>query len=431
MSAREIKVARDVRRKIFDRTTGRTRYFYNTDEGMVRACAYWLIMRPKDIQKLYISSQKRFKGFRVDGSTRIETLAKLVMVSSLGFRVRVDNLEGPLYIIDPPEDGMQKFWTNYIIAQDAIAKEGGPESIDNHKLVMWKHRTYFQAMSTLQLYAANFRTLTKGLEEVPDIPGWLLTGMENMRKGIETVSAQKAIQVAVGTCDKELEAEKRGYEEELRNRDKQIDALTQTVADMTRRDQMVAEELRRATPAGPPPLPPRDRPPTPPPRAPEAPKILARNISTGRAAVKQSVSDQKTDENASQRVQSKGARSASAFLVEVRRGINLKKPASPATTPKADKISHTLVDTLGAAMDARRAQIAQEGDDDDEEDWEYGGKRAGVEIGAMFYPLSSPRVRGGNRWRNKMNDVFTTLTKRGGFFKPIKPFCSLFLLRRG
>lgn len=416
MSAREIKAARDIRRKIFDRTTGRTRYFYNTDEGMVRACAYWLIMRPKDIHKLFTSSQKKFKGFRVDGSTRIETLTNLVMVSSLGFRVRVDNLEGPLYIIDPPEDGMQKFWTNYVIAQDAIAKEGGPEAIDNHKLVMWKHRTYFQAMSTLQLYAANFRTLTKGLEEVPDVPGWLLTGMENMRKGIESVSTQKAIQVAVGTCDKELEAEKRGYEEELRNRDKQIDTLTQTVADMTRRDQMVAEELRKATPAVPPPLPPRgERPPTLPPRepvvpvAPEAPKILARNISAGRAAVRKSVSDQKTDENASQRVQSKGARSAEAFLAEVRRGIELKKPASPATTTKADKISNTLVDTLGAAMAARRAVIAQDTPKPEEdEDWEYGGKRAGVEIGAMFYPLSSPRVRGENRWRNKMNDVFTT-----------------------
>lgn len=398
--------ARRTRLKIYARTTGKSRYFFNTEEGTVRACAYWMIMRPKDIRKLFASSGRRFKGFRVDGSTRTETLTKLMMVSSLGFRVRTDNLD----IVDPLEDGTGFFRTNYIIARDAIAREGGPEAIDTRKLVMWKHRTYFQAISTLQLYAGNFREVTRGLEEVPDVPGWLLTGMEHMRKGIESVSTQKAIQVAVGACDQELEAEKRGYEEELRKRDKQIDAMTQTIADMTRRDQMVAAEVKRAAPA----LPPRDPappllPPREPPAAPPAPAILAQNISAGRSAVKKSVSDQKADENASQRVQRKGARSTDAFLAEVRRGKPLK-PVSPTTTTKADKISNTLADMLAGAMDARRAQLAEDDKEegDEEEDWEYGGKRAGLEIGAMLYPLSSPRVRGGNQWRNKMNDVFTT-----------------------
>jgi hypothetical protein len=406
---------RETRRRIYRQTTGRTQYFFNTEEGTVRACAYWLIMRPKHILALYKSIKRRGKGFRVDSLARIETLTNLLMVSSLGFRVRTDTLE----IVDPTEAGVKYFQINYTIAKDAIKRQGGPKAIDNRKVIMWKHRTYFQAMSTLQMYAGSFRRLTEGLETVPDVPGWLLTGMQHMREGVESVSTQRAIELTVGICDQELETEKRGYEEEIRKRDKQIDELTKTIADMTRRDQMVAEEILKATP---PPLPPRDIS-TPPPVAPTTPAALAKNISEGRSAVKESVSQQEADEGASQRVQRKGARSRQAFLDEVSKGLRLKKvELPPDTLKKADRIGGTMASVLGAALEARRVQLEVdypeqgEGEGDNEWDEEYGVKRryqGARMIGSMLYPLSSPRSRGGggggeNRWRNKMNDVFTT-----------------------
>jgi hypothetical protein len=408
---------RETRRRIYRQTTGRTQYFFNTEEGTVRACAYWLIMRPKHILALYKSTERRGRGFRVDGLTRIETLTNLLMVSSLGFRVRTDTLE----IVNPTEAGVKYFQINYTIAKDAINRLGGPKAIDNRKVIMWKHRTYFQAMSTLQMYAGSFRRLTEGLETVPDVPGWLLTGMQHMREGVERPSTQRAIELAVGICDQELETEKRGYEEEIRKRDKQIDKLTKTIADMTRRDQMVAEEILKATP---PSLPPQNIP-TLPPVAPTPPAALVKNISQGRSAVEESVSQQQADEGASQRVQREGARSRQAFLDEVSRGVQLKTvELPPDTRKKADRIGGTLTSAIGAALEARRVQLEEveddEEDDDEEDDdeWdeEYGGKRGyrGAQmIGSMLYPLSSPRSRGGggggeNRWRNKMNDVFTT-----------------------
>lgn len=378
------------RKDIYNKNTGRMPYFFNTEEGMVRACAYWLIMKPREMEKLRASERHNFKSFIIFTDNEAESLSRVLMISSLGFRIHSFTSR----IVNPRLDGKNYFLINYAIAKNAIAREGGPERIDNKKLVMWKHRTYLQAMSVLQFYASDFRKLVQNLKIVPDVPGWVSTATENMIKGVDTVDTDTAIRVAVSTCNEELETEKRFFEAELRRKDQQIDELTRTIAEMSRSSMEAIRTIRESTP---PPLPPREEeeempPPLPPrpeivrvspPRAPPVPDSLIEVITKGRQAIQKSVKMQRRDEGAERRIQQLGEKATQEHLAEIRKGLVLKpvqerkmERMSPDSATKSDDIRSALIKAMEERNKFLRQETPQESpsafNDDDYDDYGEG-----------------------------------------------------------
>ena len=484
------------------------KYFFNTEDGMLRACAYWVIKRPADIHALYDYTNNMYKrSFIVTGKNRQELLGKLVIVSSLGFRIQtVTRHNKPeVQIVRPGMDGADYFRFSYAIAVRAVRKEG---EIDPRKIVMWKHRAYFQAISTLQMYASDFRELTKGLETVPDVPGWLLTGMKNMRLGTEDEDVETSIALTVSVCQQELTTEKEGYEAALVKRDLQIDELTRTIADMTRGDKRavilsrdteqykrnVADKFKElddmftdtakklavlteavkdagmSIPTGgdrhdsrettavafrnlfeakrrerKPISIPKASPPVPPP-APPAP-VLSKNIQTGEAAIRRSLSVQERDRGSKDRVQDRGSDAVKDMLADIRKGgFGLK--AVPKRDPKTATKAAGIQDALAAAIAARAKAFRDSQRGDVETDLgstfalsniytkdEEGDVYFASEIGSIFHPLNeeddegaprgvyeheqerysirdaSPQTSGGDdstsEWKTRMNDIFS------------------------
>ncbi len=392
------------RRALYRRATGERSYIFNTETGMLRACAYWILTKPKDIKALYKSS----KGFRVSSSTRQETLGRLLMVSSLGFKVH-SGLNNR--IEKPNKNGQAYFEYNYKAALDAIKQRGGPSAIGSKKLSELKHRTYIQAISTLQMYSPIFTSQMEGIQEVPDAPGWLRTAIKHLINGVESVDTATAIEVAVSTCDKELEAEKQAYTVEIANRDRQIDVLTRTIADMTRNDKATAEEfekLRRAD------APPRLG------EAPPLPPRLMQNIRLGTATVERSVSTQKAHEGVERRVQAKGNTAVQKYLVDIQTGISLKPPdqrkRTTSTSTKASSIQEVLMQRLARI----RKDVELDPVSEDSGEWEDVPSQAEAQtyphnLGFMLHPYNPILLEDSagatlslkaTDWRSKMNDVF-------------------------
>jgi len=351
---RDIQRKKNERKRIYNYKTGSVRYFFNTEQGMVRACAYWIIQHPDKIAELYSAASSGYRKYRTSGATREESLMKLIMISSLGFRAKTRSD----CLVYPGRSGSRYFTLNYDIALSAIQKEGGKTAIDARKVVMWKHRTYFQAISTLQMYAAHFRKLTEGLEGAPDTPGWLITGMMNMRRGIELPDAETAVTATVAVCEREADTEQADYESLLADRDAQIATLNRTITDLTQALEKIQESVETRSVNVP--------------AAPPAPSF-GKPISRAKAVLRQSIRSQSATANEEERVQRKGGAARNVFLGDIAKGnFNLKPVAQRKTGPQKKDLESTdkdvkpkakgLIDALASAMAKRRMDISVRGE---------------------------------------------------------------------